>query len=50
MKHWIVATLLTGLMVVPMMLRKHMIHLQPAATDDDNKRYDIEEYIADEEL
>ena len=50
MKTWIVAALLTGLVVVPMMIRNRFARPFAVKTDGDEKRYDIEEYIADEEL
>ena len=50
MKAWILAALVTGLVAVPLMMRKHAIKVKPVATTDEDKRYDIEEYIAEDEL
>ena len=49
MKAWKIAAIVTGLIIVPFIIRKCKRQLLPIQTDE-NKRYDIEEYIADQEL
>ena len=49
MKVWKIAAVVTSLLVVPLIIRKCKRQPLPIQTDE-NKRYDIEEYIADQEL
>ncbi len=49
MKHWLIAAIVTGIVVFPMMLRKKKVKPIPLPTDLD-KRYNIDEFLTEEEL
>ncbi len=49
MKHWLIAAIVTGIVVLPMMLRKKRVKPIPLPTDSD-KRYNIDEFLTEEEL
>lgn len=49
MKGWTIAAIVTGIIIFPIIVRKTKCHLLPIHTDP-NKRYDIEEYLSDQEL
>lgn len=49
MKGWTIAAIVTGIIIFPFIVRKNKRNLLPIHTDS-NKRYDIEEYLSDQEL
>ncbi|HZY11004.1 MAG TPA: hypothetical protein VFF29_07605 [Bacteroidota bacterium] len=49
MKGWTLAAIVTGIIIFPLIVRKNKPNLLPIHTDP-NKRYDIEEYLSDQEL
>ena len=48
-RFWAFAALVAGLVVIPLLARKKE-HRLASDVQDSNKRYDIDEYIADEQL
>ena len=50
MKHWLIAAILTGIVMLPMMLRKKRVKPIPVPTTDSDKRYNIDEFLTEEEL
>ncbi|MBI4546596.1 MAG: hypothetical protein HY707_01345 [Ignavibacteriae bacterium] len=49
MKTWTIAAFVTGLVLIPWIVKKFRRGPLPIQTDP-NKRYDIEEFITDQEL
>ena len=49
MKHWLVAAIMMGIVVLPIILRKKRVKPVPVPTDSD-KRYNIDEFLTEDEL
>lgn len=49
MKQWLIAAIVTGIVMLPVVVRKKKLEPVPVPTDTD-KRYNIDEFVSDENL
>lgn len=50
MKNWFIAALVTSVVVLPMIFRNKRNEKVVPVTTDENKRYNTDDFITDEEL
>ena len=49
MKQWLIAAIVTGIVMLPVVVRKKKVETVPVPTDME-KRYDIDEFVGEENL
>ena len=49
MKNWFIAAIVTGIVMLPVVIRKKKVRPLPLPTDSD-KRYNIDEFLAEDKL
>jgi len=51
MKHWFIAAIVTGIVMLPVVIRKKKVALMPVPVPTDTeKRYNVDDFVGEESL